>query len=118
VLAARNRLVRAYVDKGDAMQEAVRLGSPADFDYQHWQTVTDPLWFPLDEAVANVELFGSGAARDAIRAWAEEVRTSYRMATRPGGAFGAGMREVETEDNQRHRDPFIKLIRQELGVSD
>jgi hypothetical protein len=48
----------------------------------------------------------------------DALRTNYGVATRPGGSFGAGVRAVENEEIRDYRDPFLELVRRELGVDE
>ncbi len=119
-LTARNRYVDAYIAKGDAMQEWSRRAEQylrADpFDFQPDRQRTSEALAELEREFANVELFGSVAAREAARAWMPQLRSDYAVATRPGGAFGAGLRELQAQEVKSRRDPFIALIRNELGI--
>jgi len=82
VLSVRSQLARAHVEKGDAMQEWARTkefwekydmpDKIPDFDWNHWDAVIYPLWKQLDEAKAQVQIYGSAAARSAVESWLAE----------------------------------------------
>jgi hypothetical protein len=125
VLSVRGQLARAHVDKGDAMQQWTRAREHSDdperipeFDWRQWNDIITPLWAELDEAKAQVQIYGSTAARTAVEEWLTELPSTYGVATRPGGAFGAGIRETIADEEARQRDPFIALLRRELGITD
>jgi hypothetical protein len=117
-LTARNRYVRLMVEQGDAMQEAARNDAWGAFDFDPWLKRLAPIWVEIEEALATVELFGSSEAREQVRDWLPILRTNYGMATRPGGAFGAGVRAVEQDEIKDQRDRFMDLVRSELRIGD
>jgi hypothetical protein len=88
------------------------------FDWRRWNDVINPLWAELDEAKAQVQIYGSAAARTAVEAWLADLPTTYGVATRPGGAFGDGIRATVAQEDTHERDPFIALLRRELGITD
>lgn len=123
-LTARNRYVEAQVAQGDAMQAWVhshltaqdRQAEPFDWDkYVH--VVVESL-LDVERSAATVELFGAKAVQEAVRSRLPVLRTDYGVATRPGGAFGAGVRQVREDETKQYRDPFIAVIRKELAVPD
>jgi hypothetical protein len=120
LLSVRGQLARIYIQKGDAMQRYTRnrTDDSPSFDFEYWEDQAEPLWTNLDDARARVQIYGSAAARTAVEAWIPGLYTDYGVATRPGGAFGAGIRQTVAEEEARGRDPFITLIKSELGVTD
>jgi hypothetical protein len=123
-IAARNRYVETQVAQGTAMQfwtlshptSKERDAEPFDWD-RYIHDVADAL-LDVERNAANVELFGSKAANAAVQEWLPNLRTNYGMATRPGGAFGAGIHTVREDEIRKYRDPFIALVRRELAVPD
>jgi hypothetical protein len=116
-LTVRNRYVQLMIEQGDAMQAAVRDGGADSFDFHPWLAKLAPVRTEIEEAAATMELFGSHEARGEVRAWLPILWTNYGMATRPGGAFGAGVRAVEQDEIKDQRDPFVELVRNELGIT-
>ncbi len=124
LLAARNRFVDAQIAKGDAMQKWKRRHERGDetagtnFDPTTYNATTIAAYVEVEKHLADVELYGSVQARTAARAWVEALK-HYWLLTRPGGYFGALVRKFADEDEGRdHRDPFIELVRRELGITD
>lgn len=115
-LAARSRVADGFVEKGDAMQQAGRECAAPSFDFEHWGRVLEPRLTSLYEAIAEIDIYGSTAARDRVRAW--DGLNSFMMSTRPGGVLGAGIRSAVRHDDESFRDPFVELIRTELGITD
>jgi len=117
-LTQRNRYVGEMNEKAKAMQEAVGAGTAAEFDFAPWDAVFAARLAELNEAMAIIELFGSRAASAAAGAWLDELPTIYLMATRAGGSFGGNMAAVVEDEVKRYRDPFVDLVRAELGIAD
>jgi hypothetical protein len=121
LLTVRDEWVDLHVEKGAAMQEWMRLRDHAQpppdkpFDFAPFTARLTELQPRLERAVHQVELFGSEAARGAARAWQVGLG-DYRIATRPGGVFGAGVGEIVRLETATHREPFIALVRGELGI--
>jgi hypothetical protein len=121
LLTIRDEWVTLHEEKGAAMQEWVRLRQHAQpppeapFDFAPFTARLSELLPRLEHAVHQVELFGSEAARKAARAWQADLG-DYRIATRPGGAFGAGVGEIVRLETAKHREPFVALVRAELGI--
>jgi hypothetical protein len=118
LLTARKRYVEAQVETGDAMVAATLAGTGPEFDFAARYARLDEVWKDVDAASAKVELFGSAAAAEALGAWLTVLRMDYGMATRPGGMFGAAVREVQKREVADNLEPFIRLLRKELGVAD
>ena len=123
-IAARNRYVEAQVAQGIAMQfwgfshPTLKERELEPFDWDKYVHAGADALLDVERNAANVELFGSKAANEAVQAWLPFLRTDYGMATRPGGAFGAGVNTVREEEIKQFRDPFISLVRKELAVPD
>jgi hypothetical protein len=119
LLTARDQWVAMHVEKGSAMQEWVRAHPKPpyepQFDFAAYQAKRLSLEPQLEIAVNNVELFGSENARKAAQLWQRDLG-DYLIATRPGGAFGAGVGEIVRLETAKHREPFVALVRGELGI--
>lgn len=120
LLTSRNKWVSLYVAKGHAMQEAAGQGNAqaSQFPFDHWNALSQPVSDQLEQDIANVELFGSAAARSAAQTWVPALHDQYQIGTRPGGSFGAGIELVEQAERDEFRDPFLALVRGELGIED
>jgi hypothetical protein len=70
------------------------------------------------KALVEVELFGSKPVRDAARAWAKDIDDRYEWLFRIGDYDPKDIYDTQESELRQHRDPFIELIRVELGVGD
>lgn len=72
----------------------------------------------LNSALADIELFGSIEAREAARNWIDEVDSRHEYMVQFPEEFSdlQWVRELDEKEAQQHRDPFLQLIRKELGV--
>jgi hypothetical protein len=113
LLEARNRVVRLMETEFEQLADG-RQPNLAELDNARHSAVRD-----VSHTVPVVELFGSEQAAAAARKWADDLWvwgeqpavTLERFKTiqkQWSGAFGDELRE--------HYDPFIRLIRAELGV--
>lgn len=120
-LAARNGWVDVSVRKGDVQREAKREHQAQwvkFVDLESWNRLQVNAWAEVVRTAPEVDFYGTKAARDAVRAWTNDLWEIYMMSTRPAGNSSSTMREVEQIETERHRDPFLELIRRELGIAD
>jgi len=98
----RDRAYATFLARRNRVVELKRFDVPDDFewDLENQQEAEAS----LQEALAEVELYGTGAAVELSRRWVQHLGE-------PEGIF-------VSEEEVEFRDPFVATIRKELGVDD
>ena len=114
LLDARDRYVQAQMEFGLAREDGQRYKREVDIGAASRTAFESRK--ELEKVLAQVELVGTTAAGQFARTWVEALTVRYAAAYEEGLFYTDDTREIAQHDTEKHREPFVKLIRQELEI--